>query len=1212
MNKPHPADLAAAAASKSPIGSLGACPLRQTHVQLLPMRYGLVEKPIDPSAELKLPYALTTRPLGIRMLRDGWLYIIDSVTGHLHEYQVLNGLVSALLHKGAKVDGDQRTAIEERPALIFSRRSTLHVTFAEVQWTAAKCAQVLDSRAERDHFMQAVDLGPVHCQTGGEHLLTVAQGKQWLAEIATAPAQQAQAAQDRAEHESEAPPHAVLLPPVHVSDAPAHEREPYLWEQPRRFREAHIGELLGRVRPAYQDDTLFLVVQDDLGVLRDLAEYQDTVVGWVDDWSNADTNERDYLLACYIESLSQLSPADIGNLAGASDDPRVQALFGDLQQLPEPDREQTRNALLDYLNKGGKVEPPDGPVPPELEQLRKEAHAEAFKLARYQGATPDFTAHSRASDEADHRYYARQHFKVAPDDFVERHLDTLIKLAQAQNKRIVDVLEGSSFSGKRGVNDFIDRPAMDSALLQHRDDLGRWNRMLDRITADRTILVGAGRFHRSAWYYDAQDQQQRHQALTAEYACLKDLCRSDYASEILLGYLEKHPELTRPLFYTLPLRLQPERAAQYATLFNAGMGVFNNLPHWLGELQKIEQPPLPALDDLPEHTRAVADAAQHSLSPALNLGLSRALEGFDLAGGKIPDLDELFRRLPKALPGRILDAAKTTGVTFTVASPAEHAALQNNLKDLLSERDYLKTLTRERNQITHNKNRQGHRTARALELQGEIVRVRGQLTQLEGRLAGALSPIAELPDQSARLYGATPARAGVTVVFPPAQQQEVRSLLKDIRLGVSSVPNAKLIRSEGMGLLVFLVQGVNLVSVYREMQSQTGNKRTWAPLANALAATGAAGFTAAQSLADTALKARSAELVASLQHHALQNVHVQMGKLHVGLGIFTYGFGLISSMVSFNIQQQKWQQAIRSGDHLAQGSAALATLGAGGMTAANAYGLNHTVRSTFKVLTARTAATRTAAWAAAGTRLSTVFFRFNLAGALFTILELGGTWLYNRYNISAHDKWLKTTPWSLDTDHRGDHTLDEYQHYLGYLLNAPYAQLGPNEHDSWLKNFLLKAKPSDIHLVLPRLKLSDLQPPLSGQPAHRLGIGAHRLSVPLHSRGVPRERKDVISEEITDNLRIVQAEPDRLVLCLQYPVDPDSEFTPASETLELAVCVQTLNAKGVWESRTEVIHLNPRGKGHFPSLPRQSVTEHPPLLLVETHLLELADHAHQD
>ncbi|MEB0048924.1 toxin VasX, partial [Pseudomonas sp. Dout3] len=74
----------------------------------------LVEETVDPSADLKLPYALQTRPLGVRMLRDGWLYVIDSVTGHLNEYRVLNGLVSALLHKGAKVDGDQRTAIEER------------------------------------------------------------------------------------------------------------------------------------------------------------------------------------------------------------------------------------------------------------------------------------------------------------------------------------------------------------------------------------------------------------------------------------------------------------------------------------------------------------------------------------------------------------------------------------------------------------------------------------------------------------------------------------------------------------------------------------------------------------------------------------------------------------------------------------------------------------------------------------------------------------------------------------------------------------------------------------------------------------------------------------------------------------------------------------------------------------------------------------------
>nr|WP_256214765.1 hypothetical protein [Pseudomonas sp. H1h] len=1064
-----------------------------------------------------------------------------------------------------------------------------------------------DNPKEREYFMQAIDLGPVNCETGGEHLLTVTQARTWMAEIATVPTKQAQAEENRAMLKKASPADAVLMPEVEVYSAPEHEREPYLWEQPRRFRDAHIGELLGRVRPAYQDDTLFLVIEDDLGVLRDLANYQDTVAGWLDHWSNTYNNERDYLLACYIESLSQLSPADVGNLNKASDDPAVNALLGDLQQLPEPTQGRTREALLNYLNKGGKVEVDGVPVPPELEQLRSAAAAEAKKMLMLQGAAPDLNAHRRAIEDADRTYYTRQHFAMAPPDFVERHLATLIKLGREQNNRIEDVLEGSRLSGKRGINDFIDRPAMDETLFQHRADLKRWNRLLERITADRTDLVCAGRFHRSAWYYDAHHPQQLAEAFAAEYACIKDICRSDHASEKMLGFLEEHPQMTRSPFYTLPLRVRPDLLVQYSLLSNAGAGLFNNLPDWLETLRNLEHPHLPALDDLPEHTRALADAVQHSYSPALNLGLSRALEGFDLAQGKIPDLDELFRHLPKALPARILDAAKSTGVTFTVATPAEHKALQTDIKDLLRERADLKLLNNERNRLTHNKNLAGHKTARAMELQTEIVRVRAGLTQLEGRLAGALSPIAELPDASVRLYGAAPARAGVTVVFAAAQQQEVRSLLKNIRLGVQSVPRADLIKSEGVGLLVFLAQAVNLVGVYREMMKQTRNERVWKTFGNAAAATGAAGFAAAQSLADTALKTQSDRLVRSAQHHALENVHVQMGKMHVGLGFATYIFGLSSSLVSLNTQQQNWQNSTRSGNRAAQASAALATTGASGMVAVNAYGLGHTVYATFQVAKAGSAAARTAAWAAAGTRLSTVFFRVNLAGALFTVLELGGTWLYNRYNISTHDKWLRTTPWSLDSDERGNYTLDEYQRYLGDLIHAPFALLGPEKHDSLLKNLFLRAKPSDIHLELPGVQLSDFQPPLSGKASHRLGIGAHRLFRPLDSRGVARERKDEISNEVADSLQIVQTNP--LILCLKYPLNREAPLTPVVETLELGVCVQKLNGKGEWISRTHFIHLNPRGEGRYPSLPPKSVTEPPPLLLVETHLLELVDHA---
>jgi hypothetical protein len=412
-----------------------------------------------------------------------------------------------------------------------------------------------------------------------------------------------------------------------------------------------------------------------------------------------------------------------------------------------------------------------------------------------------------------------------------------------------------------------------------------------------------------------------------------------------------------------------------------------------------------------------------------------------------------------------------------------------------------------------------------------------------------------------------------------------------------------------MGLVVVLVQVVNLVGAAKELKKQSRNERIWGPVLNALMSTGAAGFTAAQSLADTALKARSSALVVGLQTHALQLVHVQMGKLHIGLGISTYLLGFGSSLLSLKIQNKNWQKSIRYGNHSAQGAAALATFGAGGMTAVNAYGLGQTLYAGYAVATATNSAARTAAWAAAGTRLSTVFFRFNLAGALFTVLELSGTWLFSRYNISAHDKWLKITPWSRDAESRGNYRLEDYQSYLAFLIHAPYAQLGLNSYDSWLKSLMLKAKPSNIHLVLPRLTLSDLLPPLGGKSRYQLGIGAYRIAIPLHSRGAPRERKDVISEEVVRNLRIVDSTPERLVLCLQYPVDPDSEFIPTKETLVLAVCIQKLDTEGEWISLTRVIHLDPRSEGHFAVVAPQLVKENPPMLLVEAQFLEQADYA---
>ncbi|MCL1487606.1 MAG: hypothetical protein MH186_06690 [Marinobacter sp.] len=58
--------------------------------------------------------------------------------------------------------------------------------------------------------------------------------------------------------------------------------------------------------------------------------------------------------------------------------------------------------------------------------------------------------------------------------------------------------------------------------------------------------------------------------------------------------------------------------------------------------------------------------------------------------------------------------------------------------------------------------------------------------------------------------------------------------------------------------------------------------------------------------------------------------------------------------------------------------------------------------------------------------LSGLFARLNVAGLVFTVFELGGTWLYNRYNLSERDRWLQTTPWSLESELVHDSSLEAY------------------------------------------------------------------------------------------------------------------------------------------------------------------------------------------
>lgn len=1190
--------------------SMGTCPLMKSKVQLIPLRYGLVDNPaLDPSGEIQMPYSLTARPLGIRLLRDGWLYVIESSSGILSEYRIEDGLVSAMLWQGLKVLDDDREEPIQAPHLIYNTSSTLYVTFSEVPWTAKKCQQVLNAPSEREHFMQAVDLSKVDCDTGGRHLLTPDMAEHWLAEVATErrEAEQAQATTLAA--------HANVTQQRLDAELPEHERQPYLWEAPARFAHVAMNRLTGCIHPQYRHDTLYLVLDDTLGVLRDLANYQDQVVGWIDDWSNGGTkkgnNERDYLLACYIESLSQLNVPHVKTLLSNSIDPAHKALLDDLTSMAEPHHGVTNTTIIEYLERGGLMTPPEGsPVPAELEVLRLRATQEAIESSSLEGFGFHQGGPSTLGD-VDRRYYTREHFQTSPRAFVDKHFETLLSLGKHRSKQLDDLLYGAKF-GQRGVNELIDRPAMDRELQAHRAGLIRWNTLLDAITADRVTLICACKFHKAAWYFDPMDIGHAGHAFTLEYACFKDICRSDDACDLLLAYYERVPQYSRPLYYTLPYSEQTSLWVQYAFLLAAGMVLYNNSPGLLAQLRTIEQSRLPALDDLPDSTRTVASAAQNTLTPALNRGLEKVMLNFDdfFKNNAMPDVEELLRKLPIALKSRILQAAKTEGVTFHFSTPQEQAKLRETLDETFKLREKIALLKKQRN-LSNRVN--GHKSPASVKLLQEIQYDSQRLDVEQRRLAASISPIPELPDEHARIFGSAQGKAGLTVIFPPEGKRQVAGLMDNFKNGARSAPVMNVL-GDGAALLLFVAQAVNLVQVIKETMAVSSDKRDWAPFASAVFATGAAGFAAAQGIFDTALSAQAKSLGDGLARNSLSRLQVTMGRLHVGLGFFTYVLGFLAATASFNVYQGQWAQAVRSGNRGAQSGAMIAMIASGGLALTNAYGLGNTLQAGFRVLMATKGEARKAAWVVSGVRLGGVFFRSSWVGGLFTILELAGTWLYNRYNITAHDRWLQSTPWGLDADKREDLTLQEFQYYLTVQQQEPFVEIKRSEEESFWKTMLPSTKPGEICVILAGLTVSDHQVTLEGKAHHSLKIGGQRITRFLRGdRGAPQELREDVTEQVQAGLYRVVSKQEKeqnglapLLLKLTYPHKPERMQGKVSEELLIELELQSLDDKGQSVQRTYRIRFNPlEGRRFLPGKQHFESSAEIPLLAVDVIALEL-------
>ncbi|WP_437422511.1 toxin VasX [Stutzerimonas chloritidismutans] len=944
-------------------------------VQLLPLRYGLVER-LDPSAALSLPYRLKSRPLGIRLIRDGWLYVIENETGYLHEYRVEKGLVSKFVWTGTEAAKDKRQGQLAENSLVFARGSTLHVSFSDVQWTAFKCSQMLKSRKEREHFMQRVDLSRATCADGGEHLLTSQQAEKWLAEVAEQPS--------------------GSTPPPGTNP---HEGQDYVWESAPLYKKTTIGLVKKQLLPIYEHDHLYLVFKDSLGVMQDLAEEQDAVVGWIEKWIQQSRNDLKYSIGSYIETLMVVND-DTAKRAGTR---------GALFEKTTPAQRQT---IYDYLNARN-----------DLKGIQSSSPA----TAHYPGRGFDAKTRAARADVA----AKKQTMQKALGEDLYAELEDDIEALEDQSDA---TLEGKGL-GARGIHDLVRHKEMRQYLEQERAHLKRWNARLDRITEDRVKLFTATEYHRSAWYFDTQVPDQLMKALIIEQNCVRDLCRTEDSLKAVGEYFHKYPYYILPAFASrLDLNFLTGKSGDLIKWLDDA----RNLKSSLGDAQVRLQEIHTLLGnhwtnslDLNAAAQAASHAANAAYSPAVALRLQDWLAGVQSKLNS-PDLkahlDKLGAYSNRAHRLGNLAALKAHGANLQVATEQDVSLFKSRLTTLIQLMDSEDQLKAQRDQAKTDSKRS---TISEAERQNAKVQRQQLNQQLAINRQQRMALVNQIQDSVIVTSTVQVGFVGVKLKLDASQQSLLNEEIRRLRLGPLGAygeagGHMAAVKSSALPLLALFLQARNLGDAWdtwiSHAQKGSATAKDKIIFAGAISAPIASAFSVYQNahiaLVDRAFKS----IVASSAGKGGMQFAVKLGKLGLGLGVVISPLALLASAGTSWSNWNKWLDATRTGTASEQAGALMALAGDTSSTAVNvaitakAFAeFGGLMMEASRAAPGQRVAVMGSAWATRGVRFLSFSARLTPWGLAATALQFGGEALYNYANLDDQQRWMQGCCWGLDS-----------------------------------------------------------------------------------------------------------------------------------------------------------------------------------------------------
>ncbi|MEE4997788.1 toxin VasX [Pseudomonas alliivorans] len=1052
------------------------CPAPGNNIQLLPLRYGRVERlGSKPDSNI---YARLKRPLGLRLLRDGYLYVIEESSGYLHEYRVENGVPTKLVWKGSEVVQDVRQTSTGEHALVFAKDSILHVAYSELQWTAAKCAQALGSAADRFYFMQKVDLAEADCLKGGVHLRVQKQVSEQLAELAEQPAQQCA-----------------------TPDIPEAEQQDYVWEHQPLFREAHIGEFRHLLKPLHEKSHLYLVLEDSIGILRDLAEEQDTVVGWIEEWRERNNNETRFLTATYIDTLMTVGDSHARQVNPES-------------KLLKKTTPQQRSRIYDFIN--------------ARNQWRREK-----RLGPEPSRTPDgHYAYKRGADynERPQQRFARLDMEnkqaLMKSALGEKLYGELEEDIEALDEKSQGTLNGVGL-GSRGINDLIRHDEMQSYLNQERSHLRRWTQRLDDITHDRISLFTQSELYRSAWYFDPDHPDQLKSALAMELNCTRDLCRTEESLQRVSDYFHDNPHYILPVFYgRLNLEFLRSKSSDLIKwlddirTFSGGLVDAQNrittVSHVIGHHWTLSL-------HLPEAARPLHQAVVASYIPSIALRMEQWLRDMN---SKLNDTEvrQHLNNFPKqnnrAQRLGALVAMQQEAVTLSIANETDvqkyrdaFVRLNHLIKaedDLIRERTRLSKLSSkhwltptQRNELMYDKQY----------IQQQLLQTRNQLAAIRRELEHAITPTGR------PINGAI----GVKLNINDAQLRVLEDEIARLRAGPIrgyGTPGAvgSAFKGSLFPMLAMTLQIGNLGEAWAVWEKSEGDRsfKEMVITGGALFSPVAAALSVYQSAHIAIIDNVLRTLATNPAGTAGGLFAVRVGKLGLGLGAFIVPLGLIGAVGTTWNNWEKWNTAFNAGTTGETLGAGAALVGDIGSTVVNAavtgqagielYGLLREIRA---APVAERKLVANMAWATRGARFLRFWMDVTPWALISAALQLGGETLYNYFNLDDQQRWLLGSLWGKEP---------EGWDWPTHAQKLAEANLRPTIIDKGLIRRQIDGESvRSLQLILPGLTWASFDDT------------SLRWSAELHNVS---DKQDV-SEVLRQGLSIVAASP--LMLALEIP-----------------------------------------------------------------------------